>query len=163
MWIVWVVLGVVVVGVIILAALLIPGLLSDAAGEGGEAGGTTVGAQDQRAAIATIELHDDAWQNADCDAYLASTTEDFRTASGLATCSDFESEAEAFSAAVEDYGIAVTDVREEGGQLLVTTTETYTSLLDEAGEPLDEPIEESIDWIYALVPDGDDWVIDGLR
>ena len=118
---------------------------------------------DQRAAVAAVELYDEAWQDADCEAYVASTTESFRTQSGLTDCSAFETEAETFTDAVEDYEIDVTDVRRDGDAIVVTTTETYSALVGEDGAPLDEPTEDSIDWVYTVVADGDDWLIDAME
>ncbi|KAF2412037.1 hypothetical protein B1729_17160 [Microbacterium sp. B35-04] len=162
LWIVWVVLGVVVLAIVILAATLVPRLIAglDAAGPLGSGTATD---PDQRAAVATVELYDEAWQDADCESYAASTTESFRTQSGLADCSAFETEAETFTDSVEDYEIDVTDVRRDGDAIVVTTTETYTALVDEDGAPLDEPSEDSIDWVYTVVADGDDWLIDGME
>lgn len=162
LWIIWVVLGVIVLGVLIAAVVLIP-LLFAASGLGGQAGNGAVADSDQRAALATVDLYDDAWQNADCDAYFASTTEGFRAESGLTDCSAFETAAEEFSAAAEDYEVEVTDIRAEGDDILVATTETYTALVDEDGETLDDPVEESIDWVYIVVADGDDRLIDNIR
>ena len=162
LWIVWVVLGVVVLAIVILAATLVPRLIAGL-GAAGPLGGGTATDPDQRAAVAAVELYDDAWQDADCEAYVASTTESFRTQSGLTDCSAFETEAETFTDAVEDYEIDVTDVRRDGEAIVVTTTETYTALVDEDGAPLDEPTEDSIDWVYTVVAEGDDWLIDGME
>ena len=162
LWIVWVVLGVVVLAIVILAATLVPRLIAGL-GASGPLGGGTATDPDQRAAVAAVELYDEAWQEADCEAYVASTTESFRTQSGLTDCSAFETEAETFTDAVEDYEIDVTDVRRDGDAIVVTTTETYTALVGEDGTPLDEPTEDSIDWVYTVVADGDDWLIDGLE
>ena len=162
LWIVWVVLGVVVLAIVILAATLVPRLIAGLGAAGPLAGGTASD-PDQRAAVAAVELYDDAWQDADCEAYVASTTENFRTQSGLTDCSAFETEAETFTDAVEDYEIEVTDVRRDGDAIVVATTETYTALVGEDGTPLDEPTEDSIDWVYTVVADGDDWLIDGME
>jgi len=162
LWIVWVVLGVVVLGILILAAILIPRLVLTVAGQAAQSGGTPADA-DQRAAVAAVELYDDAWQDDDCEAFFASTTESFRTQSGLTDCSAFETEAESFNTTVDDYEVEVTDVRGAGDGIAVTTTETYTSLVDSDGAPLDEPTDESIEWVYSVVADGDDWLIDDMR
>ena len=162
LWIVWVVLGVVVLAIVILAATLVPRLIAGLGAAGPLAGGTAAD-PDQRAAVAAVELYDEAWQSADCTSYVASTTESFRTQSGLTDCSAFETEAETFTDAVEDYEIDVTDVRRDGDAIVVTTTETYTALVGEDGAPLDEPTEDSIDWVYTIVADGDDWLIDGME
>ena len=163
LWIVWVVLGVVVLGILILGAVLLSRILAAGIGQVGLSGDGGPADADQQAAVAAVELYDDAWQDADCDAYMASTTEGFRTESGLTDCSTFESEAEAFGSAVEDYEVEVTDVRQEEDAIVVTTTETYTALVDDNGEPLDEPTDDSIDWVYTVVADGDDWLIDDMQ
>ena len=159
LWIVWVVLGVVVLATVIAAAVFVVQLVSTAA-LAGQSSGVTPSDEDQQAAVAAVQLYDDAWQNADCDAYFASTTANFRTQAGLPDCSSFESEAEAFGEAVEGYEVTVADVQTQDGDILVSTTESYTNLLDEDGEPLDEPTTQSDDWDYVVVLDDGVWVID---
>ncbi|MFK4836697.1 DUF2510 domain-containing protein [Microbacterium sp. ZW T2_14] len=163
LWIVWVIVGVVVLAILILGGVLLSRLLAAGVGQIGSSGAGDPADADQQAAVAAVELYDDAWQDADCDAYVASTTEGFRTESGLTDCSAFESEAEAFGSAVEDYEVEVTDVRQEEDAIVVTTTESFTALVDDNGEPLDEPTDDSIDWVYTVVTDGDEWVIDNLQ
>jgi hypothetical protein len=163
LWIVWVILGAVVLGILILGAVLLSRILSAGVGQVGLSGDGGPADADQQAAVAAVELYDDAWQDGDCEAYVASTTEGFRAASGLTDCSAFESEAEAFGSAVEDYEVEVTDVRLEEDAIVVTTTETYTALVDDNGEPLEAPADDSIDWVYTVVADGDDWVIGDMQ
>ncbi|MFB7884885.1 DUF2510 domain-containing protein [Microbacterium sp. NPDC056057] len=162
-WVVWVVVGAVVLVLLIAAAVAIPLLTLGAARLGGLAGGGTPADADQTAAVAAVELYDDAWQDADCEAFMAATTEAFRAQAGLADCSAFETEAESFGDAVEDYEVEVTDVRDTDEAIVVSTTETYSRLVDEGGNALDEPVDESIDWQYTVVADGDDWLIDHLE
>ncbi len=163
LWIVWVVVGAVVLVLLIGAAIAIPLLALGASKLGGLAGAGTPADADQKAAVAAVELYDDAWQDADCKAFMASTTEAFRAQAGLADCSAFETEAEGFADAVEDYEVDVTGVRDAEDAIVVSTTETYTRLVDEGGDPLAEPVDESIDWQYTVVADGDDWRIDSLE
>ena len=81
LWIVWVVLGVVMLGIVIAAAILIPLLfLGIAPRRLAAARAVAPSGADEQAAVAAVELYDEAWQGADCDAYVASTTEDFRDA-----------------------------------------------------------------------------------
>ncbi|KQP68187.1 hypothetical protein ASF40_18590 [Microbacterium sp. Leaf288] len=162
-WIVWVVIGAVVLVALIGAAVAIPLLTLAASRVGGLAGEDTPVDADQKAAVAAVELYDDAWQDADCQAFMASTTEAFRAQAGLADCSAFETEAEGFGLAVEDYEVDLTGVRRSDEAIVVSTTETYSRLVGEDGNPLDEPVDESIDWEYTVVADGDDWVIDSLE
>ncbi|MDY0908865.1 DUF2510 domain-containing protein [Microbacterium sp. CFBP9034] len=160
LWIVWVVLGVVMLGIVIAAAVFIP-LLFLSLANGGSAGVDASGA-DEQAAVAAVELYDDAWQTADCDAYVASTTEDFRVNSQLPDCDSFVSTATEFSASVTDYVVTVTEIENFGDSILVTTTETFESLFDEEGNPLDTPTADEVQYEYTVVSADGDWVIDAL-
>jgi hypothetical protein len=124
---------------------------------------STIRGPQQRAAVASVTQYNDAWQNVDCDAYTASTTEDFRTRSGLTDCSEFETKAEAYAATVKNYKVAVNTVQKQSGVIRITTTETYSALVDEDGARLSEPVPDSIRWVYVLVPDRDHWVIDDVH
>jgi len=156
LWILWLVLGVVLLGIVIAAAVLIPLLLMSAA-TSGNAGGS----DDERAAVAAVESYDQAWQEADCDAFVSSTTEEFRTASGFVDCETFLADAQRFDDNFEDYELVVDDVVTEGDQILVTTTESYVALVDESGEPID-PQPGSTVYHYTVVSSDAGWVIDDL-
>ena len=162
-WVVWVVVGASVLIVLIGAAVAIPLLMFGAARLGDLAAGGAPADPDQEAAVAAVELYDDAWEAVDCEAFAAATTEAFRAQAGLADCSAFETEAEAFAVAVADYEVEVTGVRDSDDAIMVTTTETYSRLVGEDGNPLDERVDESIDWEYTVVADGDEWVIDRVE
>ncbi|MFF2485844.1 DUF2510 domain-containing protein [Microbacterium sp. NPDC058062] len=156
LWIVWVVLGVVLLGIVIAAAVVIPLLLLSAstANSAGQS-------DDERAAVATVGLYDDAWQEGDCDSFTAATSEDFRDTVGLLDCATFESQATAFDENFDDYEIKVTDVETIGDQVAVTTNETYTALIDENGQPTD-PAPGATVYHYTLVQADGEWVIDDL-
>lgn len=162
-WIVWVVVGAVVLALLIGAAVAIPLLTLGAARLGALADGAAPADADHKAAVAAVELYDDAWQDADCRAFMASTTEAFRAQAGLADCDAFETEAEGFGLAVADYEVEVTGVRDSDDAIVVSTSETYSRLVDESGNPLDDPADESIEWEYTVVADGDEWVVDRLE
>lgn len=161
LWILWVVLGVVMLGIVIAAAIVIPLLFLNLASGGG--GGTDPQGADQEAAVAAVQLYDDAWQNSDCDAYEGSTTEDFRVSSQLDDCESFTSAATEFSASVENYVVNVTDIEAEGDSIVVSTTETYDALFDDEGAPLDEPESEQVEYEYTVIQVDGDWVIDFLE
>ncbi|MDR7183224.1 NACalpha-BTF3-like transcription factor [Microbacterium trichothecenolyticum] len=156
LWIVWVVLGVVLLGIVIAAAVVIPLLLLSAstANSAGQS-------DDERAAVATVGLYDDAWQEGDCDSFAAATSENFRDTVGLLDCATFESQASAFDENFDDYEIKVTDVETVGDQVAVTTNETYTALIDEDGQPTD-PAPGATVYHYTLVQADGEWVIDDL-
>jgi hypothetical protein len=165
LWILWVVLGVVMLGIVVAAAIVIPLLLLGAAtgGSSGAPSGVTPSGADEEAAVAAVELYDDAWQDVDCDAYLASTSEDFRAGSGLADCTSFQDTASNFAASVQDYVVTVTDITSEGGQIVVGTTETYDAVLDDEGEPLDPPQPQEVEYEYTVIDVDGAWVIDVLE
>ncbi|MBW9111268.1 DUF2510 domain-containing protein [Microbacterium trichothecenolyticum] len=156
LWIVWVVLGVVLLGIVIAAAVVIPLLLLSAstANSAGQS-------DDERAAVATVGLYDDAWQEGDCEKLVAATTEQFRTSSDLGDCAAFADQAAAFSTGIEDYTVNITDVETVGDEITVTTNETYTALVDENGEPA-EPTEGAQVYEYTLVESDGEWLIDYL-
>ena len=157
LWILWLVLGLVLLGVVIAAAVLIPILLLSAA-TSGAAGGS----DDERSAVAAVELYDEAWQDADCDAFETSTTEEFRASSGIGDCASFEAEAELFDDSVEDYEVRVDDVASEQDTITVTTTETYLTVLDDAGEPLETPEPMSVTFTYTVIAVDGEWAIDAI-
>lgn len=159
LWILWVVLGVVMLGIVIAAAIVIP-LIFLSLTSGSQSGVDASGA-DQEAAVAAVELYDDAWQNVDCDAYVASTTEAFRESS-LPDCESFTAEASAFAAGVSDYALEIVEIEVDGDTIVISTNETYDSLVDEDGAPLDEPTAEEIPYEYTLVTVGGEWVIDAI-
>ncbi|MFK4834917.1 DUF2510 domain-containing protein [Microbacterium sp. ZW T2_14] len=156
LWILWVVLGVVLLGIVIAAAVVIPLLFLSATSANG-------GAQsdDERAAVATVEVYDDAWQDGDCDAFTTATTEFFRTDNGFTDCATFEAESDSFDENFDDYELTVTDVETQGDEIAVTTSETFTALVDADGQPAD-PAPGSTVYHYTLVQVDGAWVIDAL-
>lgn len=155
LWILWVVLGAVVLGLVILALILIPVLIS--AISGGQASGTN---DDEREAVAAVRLYDEAWDTADCDKFLAATTEGFRTTIQLADCETFTQAATDFTDSTDDYALAVTAVDQSDGAITVKTTETYLSLFDDDGQPVESPIKSEAHYSYILVPADGGWAID---
>ncbi|WP_127472951.1 DUF2510 domain-containing protein [Microbacterium sulfonylureivorans] len=161
LWILWVVLGVVMLGIVIAAAVVIP-LIFLSLTSGSSQSAVEPSGADQEAAVAAVELYDDAWQDVDCDAYVASTTESFREVSQLPDCEAFTSTASEFAASVEDYDVTVTDIGVEGDSIVVSTAETYGALFDEDGNPLDPPQPEELEYTYVVVPLDGGWVIDSI-
>jgi flagellar basal body-associated protein FliL len=159
LWIVWVVLGVVLLGIVIAAAVVIPLLFLSATSSSTQAGGAQ--SDDERAAVATVELYDEAWQDGDCETFTASTTEDFRTTSGFTDCVTFEEDSVRFDENFEDYEVTITEVETLGDEIAVTTNETFTALVDANGEPA-EPSPGSTVYYYTLVEADGAWVIDEL-
>jgi len=160
LWILWLVLGIVLLGIVVALAVLIPLLLLGNAAGGGS--GSAAETADEKAAVAAVEQYDDAWQNGDCDAFEASTTEQFRAEAAFADCAAFQSEAAAFEASFDDYTVRIDDVVTQDGAILVTTTESYTALIDAEGNPTD-PTEGATVYHYTIVPVGDGWAIDQLE
>jgi hypothetical protein len=162
LWILWVVLGVVMLGIVILAAVLIPiviGTFGSAAGGGGS--GSGVQNDDQAAAVAAVELYDEAWATGDCEKFETATTEAFRSASEIPDCASFTAASQGFVDSVENYELTVTSVENDTEeQNTVITSETYTSTVDEEGNPTEEGIAYEDSYAYVVVPAGDGWAID---
>lgn len=156
LWILWVVLGVVGVGIIVGAVILVSVFLSFVS----DGSGVAAHDDDQRAAIAAVEMHDEAWQSVDCALYEEATTAGLREAEELVACEDFEEVAQYAADTTSDYELTVTDVRTEGDVIVVETTETFLSLVDEDGVALDEPLETTYEFVYDVVEDGGVWRID---
>lgn len=155
LWILWVVLGGVAVLIVVLAAVLIPLAVGWFTSSGGES--------DEARAVTAVELYDEAWGDADCDAYLASTTAGYRESLGIVDCETFAAEAAAFDERTDDYELEVTGVEQAGeGTIEVVTVETYLSRYDEQGAELAEPEPVRDELRYVLVPDDDRWLIDRL-
>lgn len=152
LWIVWVVLGVVLLGVVIAAAVLIPLLILSASTSGGSAQ-----SDDERSAVAAVELFDEAYQQGDCDALAEATTEEFRAANGFDDCAAFQEQAAAFNAALQEYEIEVTDVETVADVIVVTTTESYAEIGEDA-----EPTPGSAVYEYTVVDSGGAWLVDDV-
>ena len=161
LWILWVVLGVFMLGIVIAAAIVIPLLFLNLAAGGGSSEVPPSG-PDEEAAVAAVELYDDAWQNVDCDAYEASTSDQFRSESGITDCETFEGSATEFAASVQDYVLTVTDIEVSGEDIVISTSETGNALFDDEGSPLDTPQEQRWEYQYTVINVDGEWVIDYL-
>jgi len=154
LWILWVVLGIVLLGVVILATVLIPMVMGNLAG-----GGSGGNAEDEAAAVAAVEQYDEAWRTNDCDKFTAATTESLRAALELVDCAAFSAASQGFIDSVQNYEVNVTSVQSQDEQIRVETTETYSSLVDAEGTPVDQPVEYEDRYAYIVVPSGDGWAI----
>lgn len=147
LWIVWVVVGVVLLGAVIVAAILIPlligmfGSMSD--------GGADSDAED--AAVAAVQLYDEAWRTADCAKFDESTTEAFRSALQIPDCESFTASAQGFIDTVEDYQVAILSVEQDGESVTVMTSETYLSSFDQDGNALETPAPFDDRYAYVVV------------
>lgn len=174
-WIIWLVAGLVLLGIVIAAAVLIPLLILGAStGGGGQPqqpssstfdvdDSVVLSTDDDFAVVDTVALYDRAWQNADCDDYLASTTADFRESGGYTDCAEFEADAAATAESLDDYAVLVTTVSFDSDTALVITTETYSSMYDEQGRLTDERIDYEDYLYYLLVSVDGEWLIDGVE
>lgn len=153
LWIVFVVLGVLVAGIVAAAAIFLPRLFTL----------METGGPDEASALAAVERYDHAWTTADCDDFLASTTSAFREDLEITDCTEFAAEAAAFGDLSPDYAMTVTDVHSEGDVMIVETTETYTVAVDDAGNAIESPAAESIEYRYGVVVREGRWAIDYLE
>ena len=155
LWILWVVLGVVLLGIVILATVFIPiliGMFGNAAGGGAQTA-------DETAAVAAVELYDEAWQTSDCDKWEQATTESLRDTLGLPDCETFTEASAGFIDSVEDYQLTVESVETEDESITVETTESYNSFFDQDGNPTEEAVPYEDHYAYIVVPSGDGWAV----
>ena len=66
----------------------------------------------------------------DCEAYMATTTEDLREATEITNCETFAVESRIFAGGIDDYVTTIGDVETIGNSIAVSTTESYTSQFD---------------------------------
>jgi hypothetical protein len=160
LWIVWVVLGVVLLGIVIGLAVLLPMLfLAAGSSSAPQPSATEYTQAEQQQAIEAVELYDQAYQTADCDAYFAATTEVFRELIEVTDCETFAAQAGDFNAAFTDYTVTVTSVEQDGASLSVFTSETYTSAFDEDGNETDAPQSYEDVYEYIVVPTDEGWAV----
>jgi hypothetical protein len=182
LWILWVALGALLVAVVIALIVLSPLLWSGLVAGGdpssapssvpsavatppteessaGSAGSTPTEA-DKQAAVATVERHNDAWLTADCDGFMATTTESLREYMEITDCAAFTVESRNFAGSVDGYVTTINDVEVVGDAVAVSTSETYTSRFDAEGNQTDETLEYEDRYEYIVVPVDGAWVID---
>jgi len=167
-WIVWTVLGVLALGAVITAIIAIPMALAGLTATAGSAGEPQSGSsapseEDESSAVATVRLYDDAWQEVDCSKYMATTTQAFRDEIELPDCATFEEYAQVFADSTENYVLTITDVVQDDDVITVSTSETYTNLVDEEGVALESPEEVEDLWEYYLIESGGGWIIEGAE
>lgn len=162
LWIVWVVIGVILLGIVLLAAVLIPLAIGMFSGSGGAAGAGADSA-DEAAAVAAVELYDEAWATADCQKFEAATTPEFREALELTDCTVFADASQGFTDSVDDYALEITSIEPSEEAIVVETTESFTSLVDDQGNPTDQPMPYEEYYSYVVVTSGEGWAIEEVR
>ncbi|GAA5025766.1 DUF2510 domain-containing protein [Microbacterium fluvii] len=158
LWVVWVVLGAVLLFFVIAAAVLIPLALRFFSGAAAAAPESV----DEQAAVAAVELYDQAWKEADCDKFQQATTARFRADQLLEDCAVFEEQAGYFSESIASYEVTITSIDAADDEIVLETTEDYSAYLDQNGDPIDEPQDYSSGYRYVTVPSADGWAIDVL-
>lgn len=183
MWIVWLVLGLVLAGIVVAVAVLAVSLIAGgfaapvvssqpettASAEPeevqSEQPSPSAGTSDEAAAVAAVQAFSQAWLDSDCDAYFASTTENFRTLFELADCESFYSQSRNFTTSTAGYEMTVREVKPIGDSVSVSTTESYQGLYDEEGNELASPEQIVEQYEYLVVDEAgvwrlDDWFLD---
>lgn len=100
----------------------------------------------------TVLRLDAAVASASCDEFMATSSQAFRSDSGLATCDDFA--AFVASSGYQDNQVRVTGVTIEDGVATVSTTETYLWLDDEQ--------TYTDRFVYRVVKEDGSWRVDGI-
>jgi hypothetical protein len=140
--------------------VLVPIALLGASGGGASPEPTVYTEAEQQQAVEAVELYDQAYQNQDCDAYLASTTESYRELIEITDCDTFVAGATEFAASLQDYEVTVTSVTQDGSSISVFTSETYTSQIDDEGNTTTVPQPYEDVYEYVVVPVDGGWAID---
>lgn len=161
LWVVWVVLGVVLLAVVIGLAVLVPMLFLSGATSGtpSQPSVTELSSAEQQA-VAAVELYDEAYRTADCDAYLAATTEAFRDILQVPDGDAFAENVADYAVAFSDYELTVTSVENNGASVSVFTTETYMSPFDEDGNETEVALPYEDLYEYIVIPTDGGWAID---
>ena len=136
----------------------------DHAGDPSEGASTAAPAEsptyaNEQAAIAAVNLYNQAWLTQDCDSYLASTTETFRAMVNVVDCATFEGDSAGYGGTNDVSSTTIRDVQTQLTAIAVSATESYTDYYeDDDGNPtiiLDEHRVE-----YYLVNADGTWRID---
>ena len=159
LWVMWIAIGVLALGIVISAAVYLPMLIVGAVEDSAQSDDA-----DTQAAVATVNTYDQAWDEADCDKYMGSTTPAFRDEIKLPDCASFEEQATYFNDTTDDYVLEVTDVQQDDdSQVVVSTTETYQATVDDSGAPLPAPEQVEEHWSYTVIPADGGWAIDAAN
>ena len=131
-----------------------------AEGDNGAAAEDEPANENERAAVDAIRGYNQAWVEADCDAYMATTTESFRVALNVNGCAGFAPAARGYSEGVANFENTPTDIERPSLQSMqIKVHETYDSLTDVDGQPLEEPFLVDEYWVYTLLLVDGAWVI----
>ncbi len=120
---------------------------------------------DRQATIDAVKAYAAAVKTNDCGAYFGLTTEHFRSSVGLVDCEAFAQVSAARTARVanDSYHVAMMSVIEEDGRIFISTTESFRSWTDEAGNETGNPDGYRSHYEYTLVRSDVGWVIDEVR
>jgi hypothetical protein len=113
----------------------------------------------ERAAVAAMRAYNKAWADADCDAYLATTSGAFRESLSLSTCSAFIPAAKD-SHEFTNFTLTPTDIeRPSPTRMEIKSHEIFDATTDPQGRPLDKPIPIDRYYLYTLDLVDGSWVI----
>ncbi|MGX5772940.1 hypothetical protein ACWKWN_19555 [Microbacterium trichothecenolyticum] len=116
--------------------------------------------ENERAAVETIRDYNQAWIDADCDAYMATTTESFRIGLNVNGCAGFAPAARSYAEGVANFAHTPTDIERPSMDIMeIKVHETYDSLTDADGRPLEEPYVVDEYWVYTLRLVDGAWII----
>ena len=126
----------------------------------GAAAKATPSNTNERAAVDAMRTYSQAWNNADCDDYLATTTAAFRNSLDLATCESFIEAARSNAEYAANLTLTPTDIeRPSSKRMEIKSHETYDALTDSSGQLLDVPTPIDVYYLYTLDLVNGSWVI----
>lgn len=159
--IVWVILGGIVLGVAVALLALIPVIVPELGREPvptGQAPRVAAGQAaaeahaDEQAAIETVERYFEAWRTGDCDTYLATTSEQFRTSFKLTDCEGFVAAARGSSGTVDSQILILDDAETDGkGTVTVHLSDLHSSMYGKDGNLTDARATYERDYAFTVV------------
>jgi hypothetical protein len=159
LWIVWLVLGVTVLGIVAALAVLLSVLVAARSTQDSE----PVSEADEEAAVDAVNAYAESLLTGDCDVFLATTTEDYRTVLEIPDCDTFELASTRAVDRMDDHVLTIGDVATVGPAVTVSVVESFTSSFDRAGNPTDAPIDYEDHLAYYLVRSDGGWAIERFR
>ena len=106
---------------------------------------------DRDAAAAIVLLYGDAWQQADCEKFQASTTADMRLKSDASDCDEFVVRAARQGFPRDDFAATVRSVEKVGETIIVRLDQSWSS----------GSLDYVTDGVYTVVQQEGTWRVDG--
>ena len=113
-------------------------------------------------AVEAVAAYNTAWTQTDCSLLDRVTTPSLRYNVDADTCAKFEEASRSYASSLANLVVVATRIEHSSPTTIrIMTRESYDSIVDEAGNPA-EPVPYTEYWLYTLVLDGGEWVINDV-